>query len=142
MAERHSDDPAPARPEGDRAQVDELSEPTLDDVFLQHTGRSLRDAATCRPTRRHEGLHDTRLLYQRFALQILRNPVWLAVALHADLYLALFTRCSSTSPADTPWRPRAPGTNVLDGFSRASWPCCRSARRSAGFTTIFELRAE
>ena len=57
-----------------------LSEPTLDDVFLRQTGRSLRDAGADRTRRgRHEDRPDTGLLFHRYTVQMLRNPVWLFV---------------------------------------------------------------
>ncbi len=86
-----------------------------------------------------KALHDTGLLYKRFALQLLRNPVWLIVGFSTPiLYLALFTpllKHFTSGYAHT-------GTNVLDGFLPGILALLSFASGAgAGFNTIFELRA-
>ncbi len=91
-----------------------------------------------------KALHDTRLLYQRFALQILRNPVWLAVGFSTPiLYLALFTPLLKHFTSGYALAGHAaPGTNVLDGFLPGILALLSfGSAIGAGFTTIFELRA-
>jgi ABC-2 type transport system permease protein len=84
-------------------------------------------------------LRDTRLLFARSAVQLLRNPVWLFVGFTTPiLYLALFT------PLLKPLASHAglPGTNVLDGFLPGILAFLAFASGSGpGFTTIFELKA-
>lgn len=81
-------------------------------------------------------LRDTDLLFQRYTLQLLRNPVWLIVGFSTPiLYLALFT----------PLLHHAPGLvrgDVLDEFLPGILALLAFASGSGpGFNTIFELRA-
>ncbi len=88
-----------------------------------------------------KALHDTRLLYQRFGLQLLRNPVWLIVGFSTPiLYLALFTPLLKHFTSG--YAHAAGGTNVLDGFLPGILALLAFASGAgAGFNTIFELRA-
>jgi ABC-2 type transport system permease protein len=91
-----------------------------------------------------KAVHDTRLLYQRFALQILRNPVWLAVGFSTPiLYLALFTPLLKHFTSGYALAGHAaPGSNVLDGFLPGILALLAfGSAIGAGFSTIFELRA-
>ena len=72
-----------------------LSRPTLDDVFLTLTGRSLRDDSPVK----HRGqgvdgmsfIRDTMLVYRRQERLALRQPAWVIIGLMQPiLYLALF----------------------------------------------------
>lgn len=81
---------------------------------------------------------DTRLLFNRFSLQMLRNPVWLFVGFSTPiLYLVLFTPLldklsSSQGFGSTP---------VLDVFLPGILALLAFASGSAsGFSTIFELQ--
>jgi ABC-2 type transport system permease protein len=89
-----------------------------------------------------KALHDTRLLYQRFAVQMLRNPVWLIVGFSTPiLYLALFTPLLKHFTSGYA-HAAAGGTNVLDGFLPGILALLSFASGAgAGFSTIFELRA-
>jgi ABC-2 type transport system permease protein len=82
---------------------------------------------------------DTALLYQRYFVQVLRNPVWLAVGLSTPLlYLALFTPLLKHLAGSA----GLPGSNVLDGFLPGILALLAFASGSGlGFSTIFELRA-
>ena len=67
-----------------------MRRPTLDDVFLTLTGRSLRDAdrSVSRPD--HASC-ETWLIFRRAMRQSLRNPVWVIIGLiQPVLYLTLF----------------------------------------------------
>jgi len=82
---------------------------------------------------------DVGLLFHRYLIQMLRNPVWLAVGFSTPiLYLALFTpllRHLAGSPA-------LPAGNVLDLFLPGILALLAYASGSGpGFSTIFELRA-
>ncbi len=135
-----------------------LSEPSLDDVFLRQTGRSLRDAgppAAGPPTTgsSHHGgagprdlgdggmklLTDIGLLFRRHLIQLLRSPVWLVVGFSTPiLYLALFTPLlkhlvgAAGLPAGNVLDLFLPGILALLAFASGSGP---------GFSTIFELRS-
>ena len=110
-----------------------LSEPTLDDVFLAKTGRSLRDTG---PGGAMKLVRDTSLYARRHGLQMLRNPVWLFVGFSTPLlYLALFTPLLKSLPGFA-------GANVLDIFLPGILALLAFASgSSAGFGTIFELQA-
>jgi ABC-2 type transport system permease protein len=84
-------------------------------------------------------LRDIALLYQRYFVQQLRNPVWLIVGFSTPLlYLALFTPLLKHVAESA----GLPGTNVLDGFLPGILALLAFATGSAlGFSTIFELRA-
>lgn len=89
-------------------------------------------------------LTDLNLLYQRYGLQILRNPVWLAVGFSTPiLYLALFAPLLKHFTGGYALAGHAvPGTNVLDGFLPGILALLAFASgNGAGFSTIFELRA-
>lgn len=91
-----------------------------------------------------KALHDLRLLYQRFAVQILRNPVWLAVGFSTPiLYLALFAPLLKHFTTGYALAGHgAPGSNVLDGFLPGILALLSfGSAIGAGFSTIFELRA-
>jgi ABC-2 type transport system permease protein len=82
---------------------------------------------------------DIGLLFQRYAIQLLRNPVWLVVGFSTPiLYLALFTpllRSLSGSGG-------LPTGNVLDEFLPGILALLAFASGSGpGFQTIFELKA-
>ena len=84
-------------------------------------------------------VRDTGLLYQRYAIQLLRNPLWLIVGFSTPiLYLALFTPLLKRLTG-------APGLltgNVLDSFLPGILALLAFASGSGpGFSTIFELRA-
>ena len=127
-----------------------LSEPTLDDVFLRQTGRSLRDTAADGATAERIGgggmklVRDTWLLFHRYTVQMLRNPVWLFVGFSTPLlYLVLFTpllkhfsgprdvvgHASSTcsSPASWPCWPSPAACPAGSGRSSSSSPASSSA---------------
>jgi len=82
---------------------------------------------------------DIALLYQRYFVQMLRNPVWLAVGFSTPLlYLALFTPLLKHLAGSA----GLPGSNVLDGFLPGILALLAFASGSGlGFSTIFELRA-
>ncbi len=82
---------------------------------------------------------DTVLLYQRYFVQMLRNPVWLAVGFSTPLlYLALFTPLLKHIAGSA----GLPGSSVLDGFLPGILALLAFASGSGlGFSTIFELRA-
>jgi ABC-2 type transport system permease protein len=82
---------------------------------------------------------DIALLYQRYFVQMLRNPVWLAVGLSTPLlYLALFTPLLKRVGTAA----GLPGSNVLDGFLPGILALLAFASGAGmGFSTIFELRA-
>ncbi|MGH2849915.1 MAG: ABC transporter permease [Solirubrobacteraceae bacterium] len=81
-------------------------------------------------------LRDTRLLYWRYTLQLLRNPIWLFVSVTVPLlYLALFTPLLKGIEHRTSRETLdlfLPGILALLAFSSGS---------GAGYTTIFELQA-
>jgi len=82
---------------------------------------------------------DIRLLYRRYALQLLRNPVWLFVGFSTPLlYLALFTPLLKHLTGAS----LASGGRVLDGFLPGILALLAFATGTgSGFTTIFELQA-
>jgi ABC-2 type transport system permease protein len=84
-------------------------------------------------------LRDIALLYQRYFVQMLRNPVWLVVGFSTPLlYLALFTPLLKHLGGSA----GLPGSNVLDGFLPGILALLAFASGSGlGFSTIFELRA-
>ncbi len=82
---------------------------------------------------------DIGLLFRRYLIQLLRNPVWLVVGFSTPvLYLALFTPLlrnlvgASGLPAGHVLDLFLPGILALLAFASGSGP---------GFSTIFELRA-
>jgi ABC-2 type transport system permease protein len=81
-------------------------------------------------------LRDIRLLYWRYTLQFLRNPIWLFVSLTVPLlYLALFTPLLKGVD-------HLSGGQTLDGFLPGILALLAfSSGSSAGFTTIFELQS-
>lgn len=86
-----------------------------------------------------KALLDTRLLFGRYGLQMLRNPVWVFVGLSTPLlYLVLFTPLldhlpgSSFSGAGHAIDTFLPGILALLAFASGSGP---------GFSTIFELQS-
>jgi ABC-2 type transport system permease protein len=82
---------------------------------------------------------DTALLYQRWLIQTLRNPVWLVVGFSTPiLYLALFTPLLKHLGGAS----GLGGGDVLDGFLPGILALLAFASGSGmGFSTIFELRA-
>ncbi len=84
-------------------------------------------------------LTDTRLLFHRYTVQMLRNPVWLFVGFSTPiLYLVLFTPLLHSLPGvrgvatGTVLQLFLPGILALLAFASGS---------SAGFGTIFELQS-
>jgi ABC-2 type transport system permease protein len=82
---------------------------------------------------------DTRLLFHRYTLQMLRNPVWLFVGFSTPiLYLFLFTPLLKELPGVKGFPTGSvlqlflPGILALLAFSSGA---------SAGFSTIFELQS-
>ncbi len=118
-----------------------LSEATLDDVFLRQTGRSLRDAGAHRRTKEvsMKTARDTRLLFQRYTLQLLRNPVWLFVGFSTPvLYLLLFTPLLKSLPGVKGF----PTGSVLQLFLPGILSLLAfTSGAGAGFNTIFELQS-
>ena len=127
-----------------------MSEPTLDDVFLRQTGRSLRDAgeggdtaggaapAEARRWPREDGQGHW-LAVPAYLTQLLRNPVWVVVGFSTPiLYLALFTPLlkhlvgSGGLPTGNVLDLFLPGILSLLAFASGIGP---------GFSTIFELKA-
>lgn len=82
---------------------------------------------------------DIALLYQRYFVQMVRNPVWLVVGFSTPLlYLALFTPLLKHIAGSA----GLSGSNVLDGFLPGILALLAFASGSGlGFSTIFELRA-
>ena len=118
-----------------------LSEATLDDVFLRQTGRSLRDAGSSEQ-RNEDSMKtalDTRLLFQRYMLQLLRNPVWLFVGFSTPvLYLLLFTPLLKSLPGVKGF----PTGSVLQLFLPGILSLLAfTSGAGAGFNTIFELQS-
>ena len=73
----------------------EVHRPTLDDVFLSLTGRSLRDEPPTRLSRPRKAsddlLRDTYVVFARSLRLSLRNPTWVIIGLTQPiLYLVLF----------------------------------------------------
>ncbi len=82
---------APSTPPACRSTSVEVSRPTLDDVFLTLTGRSLRDDDAARPETEPSMLTETWVIFQRQMRILLRNPVWVFFGLTQPiLYLVLF----------------------------------------------------
>jgi ABC-2 type transport system permease protein len=81
-------------------------------------------------------VRDVGLLFQRQAVQLIRNPVWLVVGFSTPiLYLALFTPLLRNVA-------HLPGREVLDLFLPGILALLAfSSGVSAGFGTIFELKA-
>jgi ABC-2 type transport system permease protein len=81
---------------------------------------------------------DTRLLFNRFSLQMLRNPVWLFVGFSTPiLYLVLFTPLLDKLSTESSFG----STSVLDVFLPGILALLAFASGSAsGFSTIFELQ--
>jgi ABC-2 type transport system permease protein len=83
-------------------------------------------------------LQDIGLLFKRYAVQMLRNPVWLFVGLSTPiLYLVLFTPLLNHLPLGSGGKITAidlflPGILSLQAFASGTGP---------GFGTIFELKA-
>ena len=83
-------------------------------------------------------LRDTGLLFNRYGLQMLRNPVWLFVGLSTPvLYLVLFTPLLNHLPIGGSGHLTAidvflPGILSLQAFASGSGP---------GFGTIFEIQS-
>ena len=105
-----------------------LSRPTLDDVFLTMTGRSLRDdspsaAAAGQPEPRAAAhargqgvaamsfIHDTLVVFRRELRLSLRNPAWVVIVLvQPVLYLVLFGPLLTRLPAGTLGGSVGPGS--------------------------------
>ena len=85
-----------------------------------------------------KALRETWLLFNRYGLQMLRNPVWVFVGFTTPLlYLVLFTPLLNHLPLGARGAGHAldefvPGILALQAFASGSGP---------GFSTIFELRA-
>ena len=80
------------------AQTVTLSRPSLDDVFLKYTGRSLREDQN-----KMKILRDTKLMFIRNMQHTLRSPVFVFVSMFQPLmYLLLFMP-------------------LLNGLRRCSW---------------------
>ena len=83
-------------------------------------------------------LNDIGLLFKRYALQLLRDPVWLFVGLSTPvLYLLLFTPLLNHLPLPGAGKGHAidgflPGILALQAFASGAGP---------GFGTIFELKS-
>jgi len=84
-------------------------------------------------------VRDIGLLFQRYAIQLLRNPVWLVVGFSTPiLYLALFTPLLKALVGSG----GLPTGNVLDLFLPGILSLLAFASGAgAGFSTIFELKA-
>jgi ABC-2 type transport system permease protein len=82
---------------------------------------------------------DIGLLFQRYAVQLLRNPVWLVVGFSTPiLYLALFTPLLKHLVGDG----GLPTGNVLNEFLPGILALLAFASGAGtGFSTIFELKA-
>lgn len=82
---------------------------------------------------------DIGLLFQRYAIHLLRNPVWLVVGFSTPiLYLALFTPLLKSLAGSG----GLPTGNVLDEFLPGILALLAFASGSGpGFQTIFELKA-
>ena len=82
---------------------------------------------------------DTRLLFQRYTLQLLRNPVWLFVGFSTPvLYLLLFTPLLKSLPGVKGF----PTGSVLQLFLPGILSLLAfTSGASAGFNTIFELQS-
>ncbi|MGD0926792.1 MAG: ABC transporter permease [Streptosporangiaceae bacterium] len=82
---------------------------------------------------------DIGLLFHRYLIQLLRNPVWLVVGFSTPvLYLALFTPLLGNLVG----APGLPAGHVLDLFLPGILALLAFASGSGpGFSTIFELRA-
>ena len=134
-------DPPPARRGEHRHQVDE--------ALRAHPRRRLPGSdRTVVPRRRAEHdqgggrmktARDTGLLFQRYTLQMLRNPVWLFVGFSTPiLYLVLFTPLLKELPGVRGF----PTGSVLDVFLPGILALLAFASgSSAGFGTIFELQS-
>jgi ABC-2 type transport system permease protein len=83
--------------------------------------------------------HDTGLLFHRYTIQMLRNPVWLFVGFSTPiLYLVLFTPLLKALPG----LHDAPSGSVLELFLPGILSLLAFASgASAGFGTIFELQS-
>jgi ABC-2 type transport system permease protein len=83
--------------------------------------------------------HDVGLLFHRYTIQMLRNPVWLFVGFSTPvLYLALFTPLLKHFAGV----PGFPSGGVLDVFLPGILSLLAFASGSSmGFSTIFELQA-
>jgi ABC-2 type transport system permease protein len=81
---------------------------------------------------------DTTLLFQRYTVQMLRNPVWLFVGFSTPvLYLVLFTPLLKHFS-----RAQSPTTSVIDLFLPGILALLAFASGMAsGFNTIFELQS-
>ena len=84
-------------------------------------------------------VHDTRLLFHRYTVQMLRNPVWLFVGFSVPvLYLVLFTPLLKQLPGTKGF----PTGSVLDLFLPGILALMAFASgSSAGFNTIFDLQS-
>jgi ABC-2 type transport system permease protein len=82
---------------------------------------------------------DTGLLFRRYTLQLLRNPVWVFVGFSTPLlYLVLFTPLLRHVPSIG----MVPSTNVLDVFLPGILSLLAFASgMGPGFSTIFELQS-
>jgi ABC-2 type transport system permease protein len=82
---------------------------------------------------------DTRLLFQRYTLQLLRNPVWLFVGFSTPvLYLLLFTPLLKSLPGVKGF----PTGSVLQLFLPGILSLLAfTSGAGAGFNTIFELQS-
>jgi ABC-2 type transport system permease protein len=82
---------------------------------------------------------DTRLLFQRYTLQLLRNPVWLFVGFSTPvLYLLLFTPLLKNLPGVKGF----PTGSVLELFLPGILSLLAfTSGAGAGFNTIFELQS-
>lgn len=83
-------------------------------------------------------LHDIGLLFKRYAIQMLRDPVWLFVGLSTPvLYLVLFTPLLNHLAL-----PGGPHGHAIDGFLPGILALQAFAGGAGpGFGTIFELKA-
>jgi ABC-2 type transport system permease protein len=86
-----------------------------------------------------KSVHDTRLLFHRYTVQMLRNPVWLFVGFSVPvLYLVLFTPLLKELPGTKGF----PTGSVLDLFLPGILALMAFASgSSAGFNTIFDLQS-
>ncbi len=133
----------------------QLARPTLDDVFLTVTGRSLREdapdtAARARSPRPEPTLspgatdmtfaRDTLLIFRRQMRLSLRNPAWVIIGLiQPILYLAFFgpllskvsNRASARRPAGNAYSFFVPGLLIQLGLFGAA---------SSGFSIIADYR--
>ncbi|MBO0692473.1 MAG: ABC transporter permease [Acidimicrobiaceae bacterium] len=90
-----------------------------------------------------KALTDTRLLFNRYGLQMVRNPVWVFVGLSTPLlYLVLFTPLLNSVSGRSASSGFSASGRAIDGFLPGILALLAFASGSGpGFNTIFELQA-